>query len=144
MKSSRTQGFLLYTAYDLLLQFTVVGKQVDGILRPFHMAPGVEVATVRPGLLSAEEVFWMEHSNNRWIAWGFRVGGWVLAFVGCNCIGNIFTVLGENSTQPELLLQETQCRQPALQLCTSYCLSQSAAKDQYENVIHPDIHKHLS
>ncbi|XP_034251569.1 transmembrane protein 43 homolog [Thrips palmi] len=83
---------------------TVVGMQVGNEIRAYPMAPGVDIIIVRQGRLTAEEIFWLEHVNNRWLTWALRGAGWFVSFLGCTCLYGILSALVQrNSFARDLL-----------------------------------------
>lgn len=69
--------------------------QVGNEIRPYPMAPGMDINIVRQGSLTAEEIFWLEHVNNRWLTWALRGAGWFVCFFGSSCLVGLLNALGE-------------------------------------------------
>jgi hypothetical protein len=86
--------------------------QVGNEIRPYPMAPGVDISIVRQGSSTAEEIFWLEHVNNRWLTWALRGAGWFVCFLGSSCLVGLLNALGEyiKKSKPNFLQLSVLCK----------------------------------
>lgn len=71
-----------------------MGRQSGREIRPFKTESGEELLIMQEGLLIPEEVFHLEHVQNRSVFWIYRMSGLFVAFLGFNILQNIFDILG--------------------------------------------------
>jgi hypothetical protein len=67
------------------------GKEI----RPYQTFAGDEILMLRHGRLSLEEMFLEERAHNQWLTWVYRGLGWLLMFLGANCITDILRCIGK-------------------------------------------------
>jgi len=70
-------------------EFTVVGRQSGREIRPYRTESGEELLILHQGIRSAAEVFRTEHFNNKTSTWIYRLGGWMIMFLGLSCVSNL-------------------------------------------------------
>jgi hypothetical protein len=75
-------------------QVTVIGKQSGREIRPFETETGDELLILHSGLKTASDLFQHEHAQNRFQTYVFRFGGWLIAFLGFNCLSSFLDILG--------------------------------------------------
>jgi hypothetical protein len=68
-----------------------VGKEIQ----PYQTFSGDEILMLRYGHLTLEEMFFEEQVRNRWQTWAYRGLGWLMMFLGANCLTNILLVIGK-------------------------------------------------
>jgi hypothetical protein len=61
--------------------FSVVAAQVTGILTPYHADNGYEIALIKPGALTAAELFAEKRQEERIITWVLRAVGFILMVI---------------------------------------------------------------
>lgn len=74
-------------------EFTVVGRQSGREIRPYRTESGEEMLLLHHGIRSATEVFRTEHFNNKTSTWIYRLGGWMIMFLGLSCVSNLAEML---------------------------------------------------
>lgn len=74
-------------------EFTVVGKQSGREIRPFRTTSGEDLLILHPGIRTAQDVFRTEHFNNKTATWMYRLGGWLIMFLGFSCVSNLVDLL---------------------------------------------------
>jgi len=72
---------------------SIIGKQVGRELRPYQTEAGGEILLLYLGEKTAEEIFSLEHAQNKLLTWAVRGGGWLLMFVSFSCMTNICSLL---------------------------------------------------
>lgn len=89
---------------DIRIQFSYAGQHGQIVtlvamlddtnsLVPFKSKHGLDVLILRLGFFSLEDVFTLEHAQNRFVTWLYRGGGWALMYLGCICLSNILRSL---------------------------------------------------
>ncbi|XP_069692898.1 transmembrane protein 43 homolog isoform X2 [Periplaneta americana] len=73
---------------------SVVGMQLGNEIRPYQTFSGDEILMLRHGRLSVEEMFLEERARNQWLTWAYRGLGWLMMFLGANCLTNILRLIG--------------------------------------------------
>ncbi|PNF31646.1 Transmembrane protein 43 [Cryptotermes secundus] len=72
---------------------SVVGMQVGKEIRPYQTFSGDEILMLRYGRLTVEEMFLEERVHNQWLTWALRGLGWLMMFLGANCLTNILHLI---------------------------------------------------
>lgn len=89
---------------DIRIQFSYAGQHGQIVtlvamlddtntLVPFKSKHGLNISILRLGFFSLEEVFVLEHAQNKFVTWLYRGGGWALLYLGCICLTNILRSL---------------------------------------------------
>jgi hypothetical protein len=68
-----------------------VGKEI----RPYKTFSGDEILMLQHGRLTIEEMFLEEQTRNQSLTWTFRGLGWLMMFLGANCLTNILQLIGK-------------------------------------------------
>lgn len=76
-------------------QVSVVGMQVGKEIQPYRTFSGNEILMLRHGRLTVEEMFLDEQARNQWLTWAYRALGWLMMFLGANCVSNILQIIGK-------------------------------------------------
>jgi hypothetical protein len=76
-------------------QVSVVGMQVGKEIQPYRTFSGNEILMLRHGRLTVEEMFLEERAHNQWMTWAYRGLGWLMMFLGANCVSNILQLIGK-------------------------------------------------
>lgn len=74
---------------------SIVAGQQDGRLIPFVTSNGTELALVQAGVHSSAALFSAARTENRIMTWLVRLGGFVLATLGCMVFLSIFVALAD-------------------------------------------------
>jgi hypothetical protein len=81
---------------------TVVGKQAGREIRPYRTEAGDNLLILQAGMRMPKEVFHFEHAQNKTQTWIYRLAGWFLCFLGCNCVASILEIIGERLFTPHV------------------------------------------
>jgi hypothetical protein len=76
-------------------QVSIVGMQVGKEIRPYQTFSGDQILMLRYGHLTVEEMFLEERVRNHWLTWAYRGLGWLMMFLGANCLTNILRLIGK-------------------------------------------------
>ena len=78
----------------------MVGRQAGREIRPYTSQSGSskELLFLYNGYRSAEDVFQSEHAQNRMTTWAFRIGAWLVIFIGLNCVSHVIEMIGRRKT----------------------------------------------
>jgi hypothetical protein len=76
-------------------QVSIVGMQVGKEIQPYQTFSGNEILMLRYGRLTVEEMFLEEQVHNQWLTWAYRGLGWLMMFLGANCLTNILRLVGK-------------------------------------------------
>ncbi|XP_021924095.1 transmembrane protein 43 homolog isoform X2 [Zootermopsis nevadensis] len=74
-------------------EVSVVGMQVGKEIQPYRTFSGNEILMLRHGRLTVEEMFLDEQARNQWLTWAYRALGWLMMFLGANCVSNILQII---------------------------------------------------
>lgn len=74
-------------------QISIIAQQKQGSLVPYFTSKGHEILLIRSGQLSVNEMFKIEHSDNRWQTWKLRGIGWFILFGSTNCLARILHII---------------------------------------------------
>jgi hypothetical protein len=76
-------------------QVSVVGMQVGKEIHPYQTFSGDEILMLRYGHMTVEEMFLEERVRNQWLTWAYRGLGWLMMFLGANCLTSVLLLIGK-------------------------------------------------
>ncbi|MEI6730181.1 MAG: TMEM43 family protein [Pseudomonadota bacterium] len=93
---SDTQIGSLRVSYNIIRpgDFSVVGKQVDGVIQPYYNKNG-NIVLLSGGIVGADSLFAKEENKNSIMTWLIRLGGFLLMWIGINTILKPISVLAD-------------------------------------------------
>lgn len=79
------------------MQYTIIGKYQNGLVRPYVSSSNTKVLVVMPGEHSIAQAIEATHYRNKLSAWAVRFVGWVLIFFATTCLSTlIYIAIGNN------------------------------------------------
>ncbi|XP_044751746.1 transmembrane protein 43 homolog [Coccinella septempunctata] len=75
---------------------TVIAMQKDGILVPYVTSKGQEIALIRHGILSVDDMFSAEHSDAKIETWKYRALGMFILYASSVCLARLLRIAFNN------------------------------------------------
>ena len=75
------------------------GKEIQS----YKTFSGNEILMLRNGRVAVEEMFLEEKARNQLLTWAFRGLGWLIMFLGSNCLKNILRLIGKYNSPPLII-----------------------------------------
>lgn len=76
---------------------TIIAKQKNGVLVPYVTSKGHEIALIRHGLLTVNQMFSIEHADAKWETWKIRGMGVFLMYAAIVCLAKLLRILLHNA-----------------------------------------------
>ncbi|MSR51216.1 MAG: hypothetical protein CK551_00255 [Planctomycetaceae bacterium] len=76
-------------------EVSVIAKQVENTLEPYHTKAGGEIALLQMGIVAADTMIQRAQENNEVLTWIFRFVGFLLMLFGLYMMFNLLSVLAD-------------------------------------------------